>query len=87
MSYSSYNTKQPCYSRLGNSCISQTVAYTSNSKFYAPTDPLYWWDYVPVQYADGSRFPINNGFPFRDNQLLFPASCQIPNGQPFREYR
>tara|TARA_A100001011_G_scaffold394642_1_gene487560 strand:- start:28747 stop:28992 length:246 start_codon:yes stop_codon:yes gene_type:complete len=69
------NRNANCYSKLGNSCLSQTKAYTSNTKFYSPTNPIYWWNYVPIHYPDGNKYIINNGYPFSDNKLLLGTSC------------
>jgi hypothetical protein len=35
-----------CYSKLGNGCINQTVALTSNTKFIKALDPIYLYNYT-----------------------------------------
>ena len=81
---SAYQYRKSCYGILNNSCLSQTIALTSNDKFFPLLDPVYYTNWVPIRTLDARKIPIDNGFAF--NRTSNPKNC-IEIGNPtWREY-
>ena len=60
------------YSRLGNSCDSQTNALTSNAKFINPLSLVYYKPWTPMMRYPGHNGINNSGMDNIDNAVTLP---------------
>lgn len=61
------------YSKLNNQCVSETKAFTSNTKFYPPLSSIYWEDWVPI-------YKLNGDIPLEPTNInLNKKDCTCPS--------
>jgi len=59
------------YSTLGTNCIPQTIAYTSNTKFLSPINPIYFQNIIKPTYlsSDGEKIENNKVKKLENNKV------------------
>jgi len=65
------------YAKFGTNCMMQSIAYTSNTKFLSPTDPVYFQPFVRVNIPpEGKKVKKVNNNEEKFEQQIKSNGCK-----------